>query len=333
LTESAMAAVQSRKRGRVAEGALSLAKELGVATPGNGLENWGDDELRGLNMEVAVGMGMPAPKAARLVAKIGALKEDEADIRLLNRELWSLCRKGYRTHRGVLWTSKESLVSDVDLVLRNGANVNSTDMMGDTALHGACAKGHKDIIALLLQWGADCCIRNNDGKVAPVKGMRALHAVATRGQKDTVLAILSGGCSCDEKDELGQTPIHIAAKNGRTDLVQCFIDHGGSLNVHDKRGRTPLHWAASEGHTACTLLLIEKGADVNAKTQAGTTALHWVAVQGCVDTAQLLIKNGADVNARNNDGYTPYDRANHAPMKKLLKEAGGIQSLGWWDLH
>jgi ankyrin repeat protein len=114
---------------------------------------------------------------------------------------------------------------------------------------------------------------------------------------------------------------------------KCHGLQGGKLNVHDKRGRTPLHWAASEGHTACTLLIIEKGADVNAKTQAGTTALHWVAVQGCVDTAKILIQSGADVNARNNDGYTPYDRAHDEAMKKLLKEAGGRQTLGWWDLH
>ena len=81
---------------------------------------------------------------------------------------------------------------------------------------------------------------------------------------------------------------------------KCHCLQGGKLNVHDKRGRTPLHWAASEGHTACTLLIIEKG---------------------------------ADVNARNNDGYTPYDRAHDEDMKKLLKEAGGRQTLGWWDLH
>lgn len=56
-------------------------------------------------------------------------------------------------------------------------------------------------------------------------------------------------------------------------------------------------------------------------------------LQGCVNTAKLLIENGADINARNNDGYTPYDRATNDEMKKLLKGAGGRQTLGWWDLH
>jgi hypothetical protein len=105
------------------------------------------------------------------------------------RALWSLSRKGYETHRGTFWTHKISLLPEVDRVLREGAEIDSTDACGDTALHGASAKGHKDIVAALLQWGASCCIRNNNGATPNVKGMKALHAVSAKGTPDCVQAI------------------------------------------------------------------------------------------------------------------------------------------------
>jgi len=106
---------------------------------------------------------------------------------------------------------------------------------------------------------------------------------------------------------------------------------GCDVDRHDKRGRTALHVAAAEGHLKCTNFLLEHGANVNARTDAGTTALHWVAVLGCQKTAKALLEHGAEVNSRNNEGFTPLDRATDEEMRKLLKERGGRESLGWWS--
>lgn len=43
------------------------------------------------------------------------------------RQLWAFARKGFETHQGMFWTSKTSLLPEVDRVLREGAEIDSTD--------------------------------------------------------------------------------------------------------------------------------------------------------------------------------------------------------------
>ncbi|KAI1660907.1 hypothetical protein F4813DRAFT_386316 [Daldinia decipiens] len=48
------------------------------------------------------------------------------------------------------------------LLLENGAEVNTKDEYGDSPLHSACRRGHREIIRLLVDWGADMDCRNLD---------------------------------------------------------------------------------------------------------------------------------------------------------------------------
>jgi len=232
-----------------------------------------------------------------------------------------------------MWSHTASLVDEVDTLVRQGAEINAADALGDTALHTAAACGHKDIVARLLQCGADVNVKSASGKSPSFKGMRPLHAVVEKAPEEVFSSLLDLKCDANETDDLGQTALHLAARAGRTQLVLALLAHGATVCPRDRRGRTPLHWATSEGHSSCSKALLEKGADVHARTEAGTTALHWVACLGCVDTATLLLDAGADVNARNNDGFTPLDRATSEKMKDLLTSRGGKGSLGWWSLR
>ena len=48
----------------------------------------------------------------------------------------------------------------------NGANVNTRDEDGETALMWASCNNHLDIVKLLLEKGADASIKSSDGRTA-----------------------------------------------------------------------------------------------------------------------------------------------------------------------
>ncbi|KAI0111468.1 hypothetical protein F4814DRAFT_422564 [Daldinia grandis] len=53
-------------------------------------------------------------------------------------------------------------ISFAQLLLENGAEVNTKDEYGDSPLHSACRRGHHGLIRLLIDWGADMDCRNLD---------------------------------------------------------------------------------------------------------------------------------------------------------------------------
>jgi len=51
-------------------------------------------------------------------------------MRELNNQLWAAARTGKRAVQGLLFTRHESLVGEVDRLLREGAEINSPDAFG-----------------------------------------------------------------------------------------------------------------------------------------------------------------------------------------------------------
>eukprot|EP00201_Polytomella_parva_P007560 CAMPEP_0175061294 /NCGR_PEP_ID=MMETSP0052_2-20121109/13504_1 /TAXON_ID=51329 ORGANISM="Polytomella parva, Strain SAG 63-3" /NCGR_SAMPLE_ID=MMETSP0052_2 /ASSEMBLY_ACC=CAM_ASM_000194 /LENGTH=155 /DNA_ID=CAMNT_0016327131 /DNA_START=51 /DNA_END=514 /DNA_ORIENTATION=+ len=51
-----------------------------------------------------------------------------------------------------------------ELLLRHGAAVSDSDLVGCSALHYACGGGHVDVAQLLLRFGANLTRLNSDGK-------------------------------------------------------------------------------------------------------------------------------------------------------------------------
>lgn len=61
-------------------------------------------------------------------------------------------------------TSKQSNVDHVRLLIQAGSDLNAVDIKGNTALLKACALGREDIAVLLIEHGADICMRNEDNQ-------------------------------------------------------------------------------------------------------------------------------------------------------------------------
>ena len=101
----------------------------------------------------------------------------------------------------------------------------------------------------------------------------ALHKAAAKGHEDLVQLLLSKGASIEALDEDNYTPLHFAASHGHTSIVELLLSKGASIEAMDKNNYTPLHFAARDGHTSIVELLVSKGASTAARNKNNVTPL------------------------------------------------------------
>jgi len=148
----------------------------------------------------------------------------------------------------------------VQRLLEDGANVNSAQADGATALHWAAYHGDADLARLLLAAGADPSAANRNGSTP-------MWLAASRGDAEVLAALLENGAEADEALPLGRTPLMLAARSGSVEAVRVLLDHGADPNARENaRGTTPLMQAADQGHADVIAVLIEHGADVAARS-------------------------------------------------------------------
>ncbi|GLI73288.1 hypothetical protein PoHVEF18_001503 [Penicillium ochrochloron] len=192
--------------------------------------------------------------------------------------------------------------------------------------------GHRTVVKVLLEKGADVEARDSDADVEAEDskyGRTPLSWAAERGRAAVVKLLLEKGADVEAKDsEYDRTPLSWAAERGHEAVVELLLENSADVEAEDsKYGRTPLSWAAERGRAAVVKLLLEKGADAEAKdSEYSRTILSWAAEGGHEAVVKLLLDQGADVEAKESGlGQTPLSWAaerGHAAVVKLLLEEG-----------
>ncbi|EAY01035.1 hypothetical protein TVAG_295690 [Trichomonas vaginalis G3] len=145
-------------------------------------------------------------------------------------------------------------------LISHGADINSTDSLGSTALHNATRYNRKEIVEFLISEGAD------------------------------VYAI----------NEYKETPLHIAIENNFEDLAELLISHMSYVNTANNIRRTVLHYAAVQNNKLITELLISHGADINAKDSHGETVIQCAIRFHSKEVIEILISHGLSLNEETN---------------------------------
>ncbi|CAG8945549.1 unnamed protein product [Penicillium salamii] len=214
----------------------------------------------------------------------------------------------------------------VKLLLDAGADPDTSDKEGRTALMTAAWKNHVDILRLLIVRGAD--VNACDGRLR-----NALHNLAADKEcrwgwgEEVVRYLISGGCFVRGRDELGRTPLHWACATGNWKLAEMFVGEG-DVDAVELRGKTALHVATAHDRDDIVCLLLGHEANVNATSDGGWTPLHNACDKGCEKIVRILLNEGAGINAQLLNGVTPLHLAaqgGHREVVECLLERGDLK--------
>ncbi|CAI7646975.1 unnamed protein product [Penicillium glandicola] len=137
----------------------------------------------------------------------------------------------------------------VTALLEGGADPNTVDEIGTSALHNAAKEGHWHIVRLLLEKNASP--RIEDGNRATPLGL----AVREGHQEIVRLFLECDPPTAETKETETYRLLRLAAVRGHTEIVRLFLDcNTPTLAANGEQ--TALHLAAIKGHhEICDLLL------------------------------------------------------------------------------
>ena len=155
----------------------------------------------------------------------------------------------------------------VDLLIKAGANVNDTNVNGDTALMYASLNGFHECVELLIESGAllDKC---------NIHGCGPLIVAASRGREQCVDILLRAGADINKRNNEGRGPLVYAACNGFDKCVDIFLKAGADVNIITNKGNTPLNKAAWSGNVRSIQHLLNAGCRINTINYIGNNALR-----------------------------------------------------------
>ncbi|XP_072804957.1 protein phosphatase 1 regulatory subunit 12B isoform X5 [Vicugna pacos] len=208
----------------------------------------------------------------------------------------------------------------------------------------ACSSGDTDEVRRLLARGADVDTANVDG-------LTALHQACIDENLDMVKFLVENGASVNQQDNEGWTPLHAAASCGYLNIAEYFINHGASVGIVNSEGEVPSDLAEEPAVKDLLLEHVRKqGVDLEQsrkeeeqqmlqdarqwlnrgkiedvrQPRSGATALHVAAAKGYSEVLRLLIQAGYELNVQDLDGWTPLHAAAHWGVREacsILAEA------------
>eukprot|EP00123_Amoebidium_parasiticum_P016653 comp23535_c0_seq1/m.39632 comp23535_c0_seq1/g.39632 ORF comp23535_c0_seq1/g.39632 comp23535_c0_seq1/m.39632 type:complete len:1134 (-) comp23535_c0_seq1:21-3422(-) len=296
-------------------------------------------------------------KAGQLLDAVGSQQEEKVRGTLVaisadaqqgdNREAVAML-----TGPALLKACKQGYLGIVRILLDSGnVDINFMDPVNSrTALHRAAAHGHREVMVLLQEKGADLCAVDAHGRLAlhhaamnghapclqlllphhqnpsypDSEGYTPMFYALVQGATECVRVLLDAGVEVDGLTGLSQmTPLHVAAQYGHASIVDMLLKRGAQPDSTDENGCTPLHLAARAGHQHCVLLLAQHGADVNKKE----TNTHWsplfeAASEGHLKCVEILLEHSACPEEADLLGWRPHVHAlyhGHMDIAQLLK--------------
>jgi len=228
----------------------------------------------------------------------------------------------------LMFAARVGDVRSARLLVSSGANVNDTDAWGVSATALAAHAGHREMVAFLLDRGADA---NAAGA-----GFGALHAAIMHRDEQMVGALLAHGADVNapvrnwtptrrsskdfhfSPELVGATPVWLAARFGGPAVLHLLLKHGADpLFVHHGD-----HVVEGKGGTGFQHRVDLTTTLMAAVGMGGGEA--WVQLDRrerealALDAVKVLAELGVDVNAANVDGRTALDAARASKYETVV---------------
>jgi len=195
----------------------------------------------------------------------------------------------------------------VQCLLEHGANVNATNCLGAAPLHYVCLREHnqRGIANILLENGADIDCQTLAGKTP-------LHFACEKQLPELVGVLCVFAAQVDLQDVEGNAPLHLALtkQQGRDTVKRQILEHLLTANADahgpNQRGQIPLHLACATGASRCVQYLLELQANAQAITIRAETCAHLACRNNFAEVLQMVLVVVPDlVNAVDAEGNTP----------------------------
>lgn len=185
-------------------------------------------------------------------------------------------------------------------------------------LHFAVLKNRPEMVALLLELGADPLAKDGSGypaaayATAPDIDRSVMEMIRARSGNTDLFTALALGDRATAERLLRENPsvvmpggasfgvLHLMAKRNNVAAVEWLLDHGVDPSArwnHWDAEVTPIHLAIMQGHTEIARLLLAAGADPSVRdTQHNADAIGWAEFFGRKDILQLLSRKSGDTS-------------------------------------
>ncbi|EDV40747.2 uncharacterized protein Dana_GF23761, isoform K [Drosophila ananassae] len=229
--------------------------------------------------------------------------------------------------------------AEVIQLLDQGADINTANVDGLTALHQACIDDNLDMVEFLVERGADINRQDNEG-------WTPLHATASCGFMSIARYLVENGADVAAVNSDGDLALDLAIDVQHMAMIHYMEKMVQELNIdveqarkaeeqamlndakkwlrsdaaevdrpHPKTGATALHVAAAKGYTKVLSLLLAGRGNVDRQDNDGWTPLHAAAHWGQRETAEMLVESLADMDIRNYAGHSCIDVADRKIVK------------------
>ncbi|XP_055848446.1 serine/threonine-protein phosphatase 6 regulatory ankyrin repeat subunit A-like [Episyrphus balteatus] len=185
----------------------------------------------------------------------------------------------------------------IDLLIRKKANLNYTCLKGLSALHATMDFSLCHLTQKLLQNGAYINIISTNSSD---RGFTPLHYATFNGNIAIIKVLLKYGADVDVKEENGFTPLHIACAKGNVEIIELLLTKNVDVNSLSYDKMTPLYIAVSNSHRDVAKCLMNHRAEINVELYNITTVLSCAVEKGLSLIVEDILQHHPDLESKIN---------------------------------
>jgi len=208
----------------------------------------------------------------------------------------------------LLIASSQNSSEEIELLLKQGAEINCCDESGRFPIHRASEKGHVATIKILAKLGGDVNKTDNNGNTA-------LMLAADNGHVEAIKALCELGAEIDKADNDGRTALILATDNDHVEAIETLLELGADINLQTEKEDgailTSLIIAIENNNRAVTKCLLENGANYDG-----------LDLQNKPDLVNEIEKIKKTKAVFAGDLSIPYDQINEKHLRYLCKQSG-----------